>query len=206
MSADVAAQRGVPAIVRPWGSERGRPDAIQGALLGGEGNGGVIDPRVVLVRDSFVGWLWTLDAMAARRQPISSLAAELPRYEIAKTKCALAPEKIAAGLEALEKHFAAPESSRLDGLRLFLTGPANGSWCAPATRTRRARYRRSPLPWPKQRGSAPKHKRFWPASSFLGESTRRSFAKLFGFGGRDEAIMIAVERFKLGPVPRNSRG
>ena len=35
-----------------------------GAALGGEGNGGVIDPRVVLVRDSFVGMAMILDAMA----------------------------------------------------------------------------------------------------------------------------------------------
>ncbi len=37
-----------------------------GAVIGGEGNGGVIDPRVVLVRDSFTAMALILDAMAAR--------------------------------------------------------------------------------------------------------------------------------------------
>ena len=35
-------------------------------MIGGEGNGGAIDPRVVLVRDSFVGMALVLDAMAER--------------------------------------------------------------------------------------------------------------------------------------------
>ena len=52
-----------------------------GAVIGGEGNGGVIDPRVVLVRDSFTAMALILDAMAARQLPVSALADELPRYE-----------------------------------------------------------------------------------------------------------------------------
>ena len=37
------------------------------ALLGGEGNGGVIDPRVGYVRDSFVAMALVLDLMARSR-------------------------------------------------------------------------------------------------------------------------------------------
>jgi phosphomannomutase len=74
------------------------------------------------VRDSFVGMALVLDAMAARRMKISQLAAELPRYEIVKTKISLAPEKIPAGLAALERHFADAEHNRLDGLRLDWAG------------------------------------------------------------------------------------
>ena len=62
------------------------------AALGGEGNGGVIDPRVVLVRDSVVAMALVLDAMAARHLPVSRLADELPRYEIVKTKVVLPAE------------------------------------------------------------------------------------------------------------------
>ena len=40
-----------------------------GAVFGGEGNGGPIDPRVGYVRDSFVGMALLLDAMAAREMP-----------------------------------------------------------------------------------------------------------------------------------------
>ncbi len=66
-----------------------------GAVIGGEGNGGVIDPRVVLVRDSFTAMALILDAMAARQLPVSALADELPRYEICKTKIELPREKLA---------------------------------------------------------------------------------------------------------------
>jgi phosphomannomutase len=52
----------------------------RGAVIGGEGNGGVIDPRVGLVRDSFVGMALVLDAMATRGLPVSDLADELPKY------------------------------------------------------------------------------------------------------------------------------
>jgi phosphomannomutase len=92
------------------------------ALLGGEGNGGVIDPRVGFVRDSFVGMALLLDAMAARDLAISSLADELPRYEIEKTKVTLDRDNIPAALDALQKHFADAEFNTLDGLRLDWPG------------------------------------------------------------------------------------
>ena len=97
------------------------------ALFGGEGNGGPIDPRVGLVRDSFVGMAQLLDAMALRQMKIGQLADELPRYEIVKTKITLAPDKVPAALAALENHFAEaqadrPVSSHADGLRLDWPG------------------------------------------------------------------------------------
>ncbi len=76
------------------------------AVLGGEGNGGVIDPRVVLgARQLYGDGELILDAMAARNLPVSALADELPRYEICKTKISLPKEKLSAGLAAIEKHF-----------------------------------------------------------------------------------------------------
>ena len=106
MTEDLAQKYGVPFY--PLGGRRGerrRHDARQAAVIGGEGNGGVIDPRVGLVRDSFVGMALVLDAMAARELPVSALADELPRYAIHKTKIDLAPEKIPAAYAALEKNF-----------------------------------------------------------------------------------------------------
>ncbi|HLA84595.1 MAG TPA: phosphoglucosamine mutase [Thermoguttaceae bacterium] len=88
------------------------------AIFGGEGNGGPIDPRVGLVRDSFVGMAQLLDAMAARELSIRQLADELPRYAIVKTTITLAPDRVAAALDALEKHFDTARADRLDGLRL----------------------------------------------------------------------------------------
>jgi phosphomannomutase len=88
------------------------------ALFGGEGNGGPIDPRVGLVRDSFVGMAQLLDAMAARDASIRELADELPSYAIVKTKIDLPADRVAAGLDALERHFEGARADRLDGLRL----------------------------------------------------------------------------------------
>ncbi|QEG34469.1 phosphoglucosamine mutase [Bythopirellula goksoeyrii] len=92
------------------------------AVLGGEGNGGVIDPRVGLVRDSFVGMALLLDAMAAREMPVSALADELPQYAIHKSKVTLSAEKVAESFNLLEKHFADATADRLDGLRLDWPG------------------------------------------------------------------------------------
>ncbi|HEV7225149.1 MAG TPA: phosphoglucosamine mutase, partial [Pirellulales bacterium] len=47
---------------------------------------------------------------------------ELSRYEIVKTKIALAQDKVLPGLEALAEHFCAAAADRLDGLRLDWPG------------------------------------------------------------------------------------
>ena len=88
------------------------------AVFGGEGNGGPIDPRVGLVRDSFVGMALVLAAMTTRGKKISELAAELPRYEIRKTTVKLPPEKLPVALAALQQRFPDAQADRLDGLRL----------------------------------------------------------------------------------------
>ncbi len=123
MSEDLAARHGV-ACYRSAVGEANVVEAMlaHGAVFGGEGNGGPIDPRVGYVRDSFVGMALVLDAMAARRRKISQLAAELPHYEIVKTKIALEPEKIPVGLAALERHFADARRDSMDGLRLDWSG------------------------------------------------------------------------------------
>ncbi len=119
MSEDLAEQYGVP-YFRSAVGEANVVDVMlaHGAIFGGEGNGGPIDPRVGYVRDSFVGMALLLDAMAARQMKIGQLADELPRYEIVKTKISLPPEKLPAALEALEKRFSDAMADRLDGLRL----------------------------------------------------------------------------------------
>ena len=123
MSEDLAQQYGVP-YFRAAVGEANVVDAMlaHGAIFGGEGNGGPIDPRVGYVRDSFVGMALLLDAMAAREMKIAELAAELPRYEIVKTRISLPPEKLATALDALQQKFPDATSDRLDGLRLDWPG------------------------------------------------------------------------------------
>jgi phosphomannomutase len=123
MSEDLAARYGVP-FFRSAVGEANVTEAMRlhRAVFGGEGNGGPIDPRVGLVRDSFVGMALVLAAMADRDMKVSQLAAELPRYEIVKTKLELPSEKVPAALAALEGHFAEAAKDRLDGLRLDWPG------------------------------------------------------------------------------------
>jgi len=119
MTEDLAKKYGVP-FFRSAVGEANVVDAMRRhkAVIGGEGNGGVIDPRVVEVRDSFTGMAIILDAMAQREQKVSQLAAELPRYEIVKAKIPLAGRDLAAATKSLKRHFADATADTLDGLRL----------------------------------------------------------------------------------------
>ncbi len=123
MSQDLAEHHGVP-FFRSAVGEANVVDLMlaQSAVLGGEGNGGAIDPRVGLVRDSFVGMALILDAMAARERSVAQLAAELPRYEIVKTKIDVPRERISRALLAVAERFADAQVDRLDGVRLDWPG------------------------------------------------------------------------------------
>jgi phosphomannomutase len=123
MSQDLAEKHGVP-FFRAAVGEANVVDAMlaHNAAFGGEGNGGPIDPRVGMVRDSFVGMAQLLDAMAGRHTKISQLADELPRYHIVKTKIMLDARRVPAALAALEKQFPEAKADRLDGLRLDWPG------------------------------------------------------------------------------------
>jgi phosphomannomutase len=88
------------------------------AVVGGEGNGGVIDPRVGWVRDPFVGMAFVLSLMAEDRKPFSQLVAELPRYAMLKTKFAVPRERLAGTFAALELRWPDAHINRDDGLRL----------------------------------------------------------------------------------------
>ncbi|HMP79930.1 MAG TPA: phosphoglucosamine mutase, partial [Pirellulaceae bacterium] len=72
------------------------------AIYGGEGNGGPIDPRVGLVRDSFVGMAQILELMALRKQSISQLVSQLPTYHIVKSTIPIARENMGRLFELIE--------------------------------------------------------------------------------------------------------
>ncbi|MFL5341949.1 MAG: phosphoglucosamine mutase [Gemmataceae bacterium] len=88
------------------------------AVIGGEGNGGVIDPRVGWVRDPFIGMGLILNLLAATGRKTSELVAALPRYEIVKRKFTIDRAKLPQLLAALEMHWPGAKTNRLDGLRL----------------------------------------------------------------------------------------
>jgi len=88
------------------------------AIIGGEGNGGVIDPRVGWVRDPFVGMAFILSLMAEEGKPISQIVAELPRYSMLKTKYEVPREKLWAAFDALRARWPDARVNTVDGLRL----------------------------------------------------------------------------------------
>jgi phosphomannomutase len=118
-TADVAAKYGC-AFYRSYVGEAHVAAKMRavGAIIGGEGNGGVIEPRVGYVRDSFAGMAYVLDGLAAGRGPLSKWVDSLPRYAIVKDKVACRRDQVPAACEALKSHFrdAAPQEG--DGLRL----------------------------------------------------------------------------------------
>ncbi|QEL18263.1 phosphoglucosamine mutase [Limnoglobus roseus] len=88
------------------------------AVIGGEGNGGVIDPRVGWVRDPYVGMALILSLMAEEGKPLSQLVAELPTYSMLKTKFTVARERLGEAFGKLEKKWPTAAKDTLDGLRL----------------------------------------------------------------------------------------
>jgi phosphomannomutase len=89
-----------------------------GAVIGGEGNGGVIDPRVGLVRDPFIGMGLVLNLMAETGHKLSELVAELPAYHIVKDKYTVSAERLPELFQTLEKTWPEAAKNRIDGLRL----------------------------------------------------------------------------------------
>jgi phosphomannomutase len=89
-----------------------------GAILGGEGNGGVLDPRIGLVRDPFIGMGLVLNLMAETGRKLSELVAELPVYHIVKEKYTVPRERLAPLYESLTQRWPEAAVDRLDGLRL----------------------------------------------------------------------------------------
>lgn len=95
------------------------------AILGGEGNGGVIDPRVGYVRDSFVGMALILDLMASTGLPLSRLVAELPRFGMVKDQYPIPAAIGTAGAggrtqlwDSIAAEFSDARVDERDGLRL----------------------------------------------------------------------------------------
>lgn len=88
------------------------------ALIGGEGNGGVIDPRVGWVRDPFVGMALVLSLLAEENKPLSAIVDSLPKYAIQKDKYTLSPDRLPALYELMVKQHPEAIANREDGLRL----------------------------------------------------------------------------------------
>lgn len=90
-----------------------------GAIIGGEGNGGVIYPELHYGRDALVGVALFLTLLAKSGKKMTELKAGLPQYAIAKNKITLTPDTdVDAILEALKKHFKDEKITDIDGVKV----------------------------------------------------------------------------------------
>jgi len=118
---DVAARYGARVLRTPVGEINvARRMKDVGAVVGGEGSGGVILPGLHYGRDSLAGIIVTLQNLMVHGRTLSSLRADLPSYEIVKRKATLvAGTDSAAMLGAIASaHAAGGRVTTDDGLKL----------------------------------------------------------------------------------------
>jgi phosphomannomutase len=89
-----------------------------GAVVGGEGNGGVIYPRINFARDSLVGMALILHLLAESGRTVSELLGELPRLYMLKEKLACRSDKIGKVLKAIRHVYAAHPLDLRDGVKV----------------------------------------------------------------------------------------
>src|SRR5205085_8150155 len=89
-----------------------------GAVVGGEGNGGVILSEVHLGRDAPVGIALVLQLLAEVGKPLSAVAAELPKYAIVKDKLDRPSASLDSVYGALKRAFSDARVDTQDGRRL----------------------------------------------------------------------------------------
>ncbi len=116
---DVAAQAGVPLLRAAVGEINVvRRMEAEGAVVGGEGNGGVILPDVHLTRDSAVATALILQLLQESGSGLDALISMQRRYSIVKEKVPLDPASLEVTYRILESRLAAPQVDHQDGLRL----------------------------------------------------------------------------------------
>src|SRR3989449_1877910 len=92
----------------------------QSAVIGGEGNGGVIYPRLNFARDSLVGMALILHLLAETGKTITELVSTLPRFAMIKEKLVCPSDKISTVLRMLRRDYAAFPMDLRDGVKVNL--------------------------------------------------------------------------------------
>jgi len=89
------------------------------AVIGGEGNGGVIVPALHYGRDALVGVALFLSHLAHSGLKTSELKATYPQYHISKNKIQLTPQiDVDKLLERFAVHFASEQVNTIDGVKV----------------------------------------------------------------------------------------
>lgn len=91
------------------------------AVIGGEGNGGIIYPELHYGRDSLVGIALFLTHYANKKMEMTALRASYPNYEMAKKKIDLSPGIDVDGILAtMANKYAAFEVDTTDGVKIYI--------------------------------------------------------------------------------------
>lgn len=89
------------------------------AVIGGEGNGGIIYPELHYGRDSLVGIALFLSHLANQNSTVSELRATYPSYYMSKKKIELIPQlDVDAILESIEAKYTSEEINTIDGVKI----------------------------------------------------------------------------------------
>ncbi|NNF13534.1 MAG: phosphoglucosamine mutase [Gemmatimonadetes bacterium] len=124
---DVARAFAVPLHRAPVGEVNvARRMQHEGAVVGGEGNGGVILPALHHTRDAPLACALILQHLAVEALTPSEAAGRWPSYEIVKEKVSFPRESLADGYAALASDLGAEVSDDSDGLRL--AWPSQKAW------------------------------------------------------------------------------
>ena len=90
-----------------------------GAVIGGEGNGGVIYPECHYGRDALVGIALFLSSLAHKHCKVSEVRKELPNYFIAKNRIDLTPEtNVDAILDKVKAMYSSEKVNDIDGVKI----------------------------------------------------------------------------------------
>jgi phosphomannomutase len=115
---DVAAKAGGRVIRTPVGEANVAAAMLEhDCIIGGEGNGGVIDLRVGPVRDSLVGIALILQLMAETGKTVSQLVGEIGGYYMSKDKFAADKSQAQRILDSAKKTFTDAKLDTSDGCR-----------------------------------------------------------------------------------------
>jgi phosphomannomutase len=116
---DVAAAAGQPLVRAAVGEINvARRMEAEKAVIGGEGNGGVILPDVHLTRDSAVATALVLQMLLESDKTVAELVGAQPAYVIVKDKLPRDAGSLEDAFGKLEQKLGAPDADRQDGLRL----------------------------------------------------------------------------------------
>jgi len=92
-----------------------------GAVIGGEGNGGIIYPELHYGRDSLVGIALFLSHLAHKKMSLSNLRDSYPKYTISKNKIELTPQIDVDGvLLNMANKYQAFEVDTIDGVKIYI--------------------------------------------------------------------------------------